>query len=563
MKELLRRLFRRKTLLLELLFATFFITLLNLASPLFVIQVLNRYVGFGFDGTLYTLTAGMLIAVALLFGFRLIRTKLAIQVSADPDLRLAAGVLETLLSAKPMALAAKYGNKAHEIVGKARTVQQAYDAGSISAIMDAPFSLLYVIVAFFLSPILGLIGLFGMGVTFFTNWMALKKGRVAGKNMQEASSLHQQQLGSAIVGVDTTRAFNGANFLRGKFKEQLRALATLKMSMDENSGLFQSAAQSCVMITSTIIYAIGAMQVVNGALSVGAMIGVNILVTRACQNASGFARAASLLGQSKDALRETLEFLSLPQEAESGMGMREYSGRIEFRDVAFGWPGATGPLFESLSFQLAPGSVMVVNGFNGAGKTSLARLIAGLLDPIRGEILVEGINLRQIAPHWWRQQIVYLPQEPTFLNATIRENIKAVNPNLDETQMNNIVNAVDLAKFLFSNVTGLETPITDHGRSLPLGVRRRLAMGRALATGGKLVILDEPTEGLDQQGVAAFMALLQSMVRAKQTIIVFTHDPGIIQGANVRLDLSVKPVPTVEIAQPQPQGVAPRKGAKA
>ena len=546
MKELLRRLARRPSLTLELLAATLFVTLLNLASPLFVIQVLNRYITFGFDGTLITLTTGMLVAVALLFGFRAARTRLAQAVSVEPDEEMAESLYGALSRVKTTALDKTGKAKAQEILSGQQTIQAAYEGSNITAVMDVPFSFLYILASLILSPMLALIGLMGMGAMLVAGWLALGATQKPARELQNVSMAQRGQAMAALHGADTVRVFQAGEFLRETWRGQVGRMTELRLKVAGNKEIFQSLTQTLMILISVFIYAAGAMQVVEGQLTIGALIGVNILTARAVQNVSRFVQTYVQLSRAGEASKEIGQFLSLPEESRTGTALREYRGGLEFKDMGLAFPGSSGPLFESLSLRLAPGTVLVVQGYNGSGKTTLARLIVGLLEPSRGDILADGITLRQVAPAWWRRQLIYLPQEPTFLNTSIRKNITLANPGLEEAELNRIINAADLSRFLFGSAAGLETMVEDMGRHLPLGVRRRLALARGLATGGRLAVLDEPTEALDKDGCKAIYALMNSMAEAGKTIVAFTHDSRIVKGAHLILDLSVKPTPVVK-----------------
>ena len=232
-------------------------------------------------------------------------------------------------------------------------------------------------------------------------------------------------------------------------------------------------------------------------------------------------------------------------ELQEGSGLADYQGRIVFKDMAFVYPGNNTPLFESVSLTLEPGAFLVITGANGTGKTTLARLVVGLLDPARGHILVDGLDLRQVAPEWWRKQVCYMPQEPTFLNATIAENLRTVNPELDDAALNAAITAAGLRKFISESSDGFETKIENNGGDMALGIRRRLALARALTTGGRLVLFDEPTGGLDEEGCQAVYAVLNEMSAAGRTIIACSHDPEILKVARAVLDLNHKPVPRI------------------
>ncbi len=547
MNELIRRLSRYPLVSVELLAASFFVTLLNLASPLYVIQILNRYVTFGFDGTLITLTAGMVLALILLFGFRTARTRLAAAVSMAPDQELETAVLTALSRIRAEALDALTKPRAQEMLTHVQVVQGAYDAPNITTVLDAPFAVLYILAAFLLSPILGIVGLAGMLVTLATGWLSLRLSVAPARDLQQATAALRGHAASALHGSDTVRAFQGAGFLQKVWQAHVRQLNTLRKRLSEGRGLFQNAAQSSSLFMSVLLYAIGAVEVVRGEVTIGALIGVNILAMRAYQCMSGLSQSLALMAEAREALGELDTFLRLPLEAETGSALRQYRGQLEFKDVSFAYPGSSGPLFESLNLRLDPGTFCVVRGFNGSGKTTLARLLLGLLEPTRGEILADGLNLRQLAPFWWRRQVMYLPQEPTFLNTTIKENLLLANPEVDPQTLSGVVGAANLNRYLFTSPAGLDTPVVDSGRNLPLGVRRRLALARALLSGGPLAVFDEPTEGLDAEGCHAVFGLLQQLAKAGKTLVVCSLDPNVLRMANLCLDLSAKPVPMVRV----------------
>lgn len=129
--------------------------------------------------------------------------------------------------------------------------------------------------------------------------------------------------------------------------------------------------------------------------------------------------------------------------------------------------------------------------------------------------------------------------------ATVRENILSGNPDLDDADLNRIVRAAGLRHFIDSSPKGLETVLSASGANLPPGTRKRLALARALATDGRLLLLDEPTEGLDAEGRAAVYGVMNTMAKEGRTIVVVSYDANILKGAARVLDLSKKPVPEV------------------
>ena len=562
MKELFRRLATRPGISGELVVASLFANALALASPLFVIQVLNRYVAHGVDATLATLTAGVLMAIILEFAFRQVRMRLAGGLSRKPDETMSLGAFGVLTGARVDQLERLSPSLRREVMNGAATVESAYAATNVTAVLDVPFALLFIGVLFLLKPILAGIAASFLVAVFLLGTLVLASLRGPAREMVSVSGTGGAIVGTAVDHADTVRAFNAAGFLRQAWEENLRHLQALRRRVTARQGLVQSITQSAAALMNVAIIATGATLVVRGEFDVGAMIGANILASRALGPVSRFAQLAETFAKARQSLELLREFARLPMELTTGSAKRTYRGALELRDVAFTFSGSSTPLFESLSLTLEPGAVLVVTGANGTGKTTLARILVGLLEPGRGHILVDGLDLRQVVPEWWRKQVVYLPQEPAFLNATVEENLRLANPDIDTGGLNRIIDAGGLRRFIDESSGGLDTPITGNGNSLSPGIRRRLALARALATEGMLAVIDEPTEGMDAEGAAAVTAAINDLARRGRTVIIVSHEAGVAKGAQFVIDLNRKPKPKVTgIPQPlQPRAEAASEG---
>lgn len=547
MKELLRRLSVCPRIAWEILAASFLYNLMSLASSIYVILVLNRYVGYGFDGTLYTLTLGVLIASALGFAFGEVRNRLCAVVSQGPDEDLGERTLSALARTRLGDLNRLPAGRHQEMLGALQQAQSAFAATNIAAVLDAPFTVLFLFAIALIHPWLMCITFLAVCFTAVFTLSGLRKGEADGLKFQQETQSHRNLLSSAVSGAETVRAFLGGVFLRRTWRKQVDALKDLRDLMDARRLKSRMRLESVSVLLRVFIYFFGAMLAVSGDMSVGGLIGASILSSKVLQMGSSFLQAYLASRRGEQALVRLGEFHSMPLEPLSGAALRSYSGRLEFRDVGFAYSGTTSPLFESLSFVLAPGSVTCVTGFNGAGKSTFCKVAAGLLEPGRGQVLADGVDLRQLAPDWWRRQVLYLPQEPSFLNTSIRENITLADPSPESTacqeRLNQAVRAAALRRFLDTSRQGLDMPVTEGGKALPLGIRRRIALARALMNPGRLVVFDDPTEGLDSEGCLAVYAILNALAKAGLTIIVSTGDANILKAAGFVLDMNVKPTP--------------------
>ncbi len=545
-------------LTIELVVASLFINVLALAQPLFVMQVLNRYVAHGVDATLATLVIGVVLALLLELAFRQARMRVARGVSVLPDEKMAIDGYSILTLAKTGAVEQLPPETRREVVNGAQAIETAYNANNITTVLDVPFALVFVFALYLLQPLLALV-VVGFLIAVFAG------GVISAVSMQKMTAEVQQAsgVGSALVSTasregDTIRCFNAGDYLRKAWREHVYHIQHLRRHMTHRQGFVQTLTQSANGFLGVAVITTGALLVTAGMLDVGVMIGANIMAARAMQPISKFSQLGASFAKARQSLEMFSKLLKAPLEPSSGSALREYSGMLELRDFAFGYSGQPTPIFESLNLKLEPGSVLVVCGANGSGKTTFARLLMGLLEPSRGQILVDGLDLKQVAPEWWRRQVVYLPQEPALLNATIRKNLTINTPEIDDAELNKIIDQCGLRKFLDESAEGYDTQVVENGWRLSEGIRRRVALARALTTRGMLVLIDEPTESLDAEGARAVHQILGALAKGGRTIIIMSHDPNIVKGPHGVLDLNEKPTPKLQFtgeapaAQPSP-----------
>ena len=528
MKELLKRLNARPGPAWQVAVASLVINVLSLASPVFVITILNTYIAGGTNRTLITLCAGMALALVLLACFRSVRVRLGDLVFSMPDQDLTERVVGKLKRLQAHVLDGAAKGLAVRAMDRVHTVASAFAPSQIMRLMDAPFALVFLGVAAYFSIPLALIGLVGVLLAHGASRWALARTVRLGGAVRDSGARQRLLMADALSDPDTLFAFGGDMVVEQLARDKAVEAAQDRDRVALSRGLHQTVSMVSVMVVSVALYAVGAVFVVQGRLSVGALIGVNILVSMACRSATGVAGSWAALKEADQAMADLDSMLRLPEEPDAGAAMGKYSGSLACRDLAFVYPGATRPVFESLNLSLGPGQVVVVHGPNGSGKTTLARLIMGLLLPSRGEILIDGLNQRQANPRWWRGQAADLPQEPSIFPGTLRENIVCLNPDLDEPSLGQVINDSGLARFVFAQPRGLAAELPDAGQGLPKEVRQSLALARVLATVSPLAVLDEPCQGRDPQAMDLAHGAMKTMHGQGRSQVIFTHEPQAI-----------------------------------
>jgi ATP-binding cassette subfamily C protein len=203
---------------------------------------------------------------------------------------------------------------------------------------------------------------------------------------------------------------------------------------------------------------------------------------------------------------------------------------IELRGVTVRHGDVT--VLDGLSLTVPAGGFVAILGASGVGKTTLLDLVAGLLDPDGGEILVDGTPLAGIERSAWSARIGYLPQESALLHDTVLANVLLGATGIGAGEATKALVRAGAADLLAARTEGVAAEVGERGLRLSGGERRRLALARALVARPRLLLLDEPTSELDPASATAVATTLRSL-RGTATIITVTHDPAVAAAADL------------------------------
>lgn len=243
-------------------------------------------------------------------------------------------------------------------------------------------------------------------------------------------------------------------------------------------------------------------------------------------------------------MQQLLQRCIMHQEAIQ-TGAISFNNAIVVRNLGFSYrPGMTPPILDNVSLQLKKNTITALVGPSGVGKSTLADLIIGLLEPTEGAIYIDNQLLNSTNKLAWRKQVAYLPQNAFLFNTSIRSNLTLFCQDVTDDRMWEVLNDASAANFVTSMDQGLDTIIGDRGVRLSNGECQRIALARALLSKPQLLVLDETTNALDEQNIIAIQHAL-TRLRDTMTIIIITHQTSMSNFADNIIHVKL---PTRQIA---------------
>lgn len=508
---------------------TLLINVISLAIPLFVMAIYDSVVGTGSVSMLMHLVAGAILTLGADFTLRKLRTKALSFFGARIDNLVGNEVFRHILYLPPA-----YTERATI----SSQVARIKDFDGIRDFVTGPQALILFELPF-VFVFLGAIALLAGKVVFVPIFMIalfgilfwMFNGRVTRAVSKSARAVAQRQefVIETMNSLRPLKYTNSTKIWMERFRNCSAKASIAGFETARVNALVSATSQFMMMSAGIATVALGALEVIDGSMSVGALIATMILVWRSLGPLQLAFVSLPRLAQVRAGTRQIDGIMRLPQER----GREDFvplapnvAGHVQYTNVTFRYSPDADPVLWGINFTAKPGEIIALVGNNGCGKSTIVKLLLALHRPQSGSILIDGRDIRQFDALELRRLIGYVPQTPQFFYGTIAQNLRLAKPSASDDDLRQAARDSFVLDEIEALPDGFETRIGDGKNNRMSGsVLQRLNLARCYLKDAPIVILDEPGNALDFEADQAVMKTIERM-RGRKTVLIITHRPS-------------------------------------
>ncbi|MEV4441462.1 ABC transporter ATP-binding protein [Streptomyces sp. NPDC049577] len=428
----------------------------------------------------------------------------------------------------------RLGDVLARLTGDVETVETFLLSGVVTAVSQLVELVVFLTVLFLLRWDLTLVALLAAPLFWYTARLFARPIKAASREGQRRDGTISAVTEEALGNIALVQAYNRQGWEQQRFRTENLGRYRAEMTSARVRALFGPVVDVLELGGVLTVMGLGAWELVQGRLTLGGLMVFLTLLTRLYSPIRGLSRLSNTFFAASAAAERIIELLDQrPQVVQTLFPARlgRSRGEVGFEAVTFRYPGAARPALADVSFRIEPGETLALVGASGAGKSTAAKLLLRFYDPERGTIRIDGLDLRGLRIAELRDNIAVLLQETLVLHGTIRENIAYGRPGASDAEILAAARAADAHAFISRLPDGYDTVVGQRGRLLSGGQRQRLAIARAMVRDAPLLILDEPTTGLDAESGARILGPLR-LLMAGRTTIVISHNLLTVRAAD-------------------------------
>jgi ABC-type multidrug transport system fused ATPase/permease subunit len=344
------------------------------------------------------------------------------------------------------------------------------------------------------------------------------------------SALAEESLANAALVQSLDRGEDAV----ARFRRENERIVEAELASTRIKGLFTPVIDFIELAGALLVLALGTWALARGDLTLGGLLAFVAYLTQLYSPLRDLSRLSNTIFAASAGAERVIELLEEQPTVTDRPGavpLGPVSGRIALEGVRFRYPGAARDALAGVDLTVAPGETVAVVGPSGAGKSTLARLLLRFDDPDAGAVTLDGVDLRSVTLASVRANVGLLLQETLLPDVTAREAIAYGRPGATDAEVEAAARAAGAHAFIEALPAGYDTRLGQRGRTLSGGQRQRIAIARALVRDTPVLVLDEPTTGLDADAKAALLEPLRALAAGRTTILI-SHDPDVVAWAD-------------------------------
>lgn len=428
---------------------------------------------------------------------------------------------------------ARPGDLVVRLTGDVQRLQEVAVSAALPLVGNAVLFVGMTAVIVVLDPVLAVAVLAVAPLFLFTGTRSGSRITAASRDQRRTEGAIASVAAESLGAMKVVQAYGLAPILAGRFSaSNVSSLRDGVRARRLAAGL-ERRTDVIVGVATAVVLFVGAVRVLHGALTPGELVVVLSYQKTAFRPMRDIAKQAGRIARAAASGERIADLLDVTPEIRDRAGVRDLRrarGDIRFTGVTLGYdPGR--PVLHVADLHIRPGERVAVVGASGAGKSTLTNAVLRLIDPVEGTVFVDGHDTRDLTVESLRRNVAVVLQDSILFAASVAENVRLGRPDASDAEVRAAVRAANAAGFVARLPDGLDTIVGERGATLSGGERQRIAIARAILRDAPIVVLDEPTTGLDRASAEEVMVALGRLGEGRTTLVV-AHDPLLTAGCH-------------------------------
>ena len=509
--------------------AAILINIFVIFVPLFTMNVYDRVLPNKAIDTLWVLLSGIVFVLIFDFILKLIRAYFIEQAGKRADIRMSSKIFDQLLNIKLDSKPASTGMFVSRLQSF-ESVREFFTTATITAFVDLPFVILFIFIIFYVGGPIGYISVATMFIAMIFAWFMQKPIKKNILNSAKEDQIKQTVLTETVTGLEIIKSVRAQNRMRTHWEKSISQTSYYGNKSHYLSQIVTYFVGLISQLSGVLIVAGGVLLASEGSMTMGAIIAAMMLNSRVIGPVSQIAGMIIRLDRTLLSLNNIDEIMKMPVERQSNqnyLSRPNLDGDIIYKDVNFSYKDQKFDVLKDINLKIKKGEKIGIIGKIGSGKSTLAKLLLNLYEPSKGSVLVDNTDIRQIDPVDLRRSIGYVPQEPFLFMGSIKDNITIGEQYATDEQILKASKVSGVHDFLGKHESGYDLIVGERGEGLSGGERQSVTLARAILSNPNILVLDEPTNMMDELSENSFKQKLKTIIEDK-TVVIVTHKPSLL-----------------------------------